>query len=469
MGVNLEQIRPQEGFQNRSLSTTADIAILGGAAGSGKTYTLLMEAARNIDVKGYAGVIFRRTSKQVRAPGGLSDASEKIYSSIGGESTDMKWKFMTGSKIVFHHLEHEKNKYDWQGTEIPFIGFDELTHFTEGQFWYLVSRNRSTTGIRPYIRGTTNPDASSWVRKLIDWWIGEDGLPIEDRGGVVRWFVRINNKLEWGNSRQELINKYPNQLPKSLTFIPGKLSDNAILNDMDPSYKANLMALPMVERERLLGGNWNVMPAAGKYFKAFWFPEIETVPRLKQIVRCWDRAATEWKEGDSGDPDWTVGVKMGVDYEGFYYILDVVRERISYHQVEKLIRKTAELDGRNVTVKGFQDPGQAGKGEAERFIKMLSGFHVVLEKINQNKETAAKPMSSQVEAGNISIYSECQNKQELYFELENFPEVKHDDIVDACTGAFNYLTQDAVGTFTGIGKERTIRTISNINKKSEAW
>lgn len=70
---------------------------------------------------------------------------------------------------------------------ICFIGFDELTHFSEAQFWYMLSRNRSMSGVRPYVRATTNPDADSWVAKLIDWWIDDvSGYPIPERGGVVR-------------------------------------------------------------------------------------------------------------------------------------------------------------------------------------------------------------------------------------------------------------------------------------------
>lgn len=463
------QIRPQKGFQTRVLSCPADIAIVGGAAGAGKTFALLMESGRNIDVKGYDGVIFRRTSKQVRAPGGLWDASEKLFNQLGGTPAELRWRFSAGSTISFHHLEHEKNKYDWQGTEIPFIGFDELTHFTEGQFWYLVSRNRSTTGIKPYVRATTNPDASSWVRKLIDWWIGSDGLPIDERGGVLRWFIRVENKLVWGDSAEELTSKYPDSIPKSLTFIPGKLDDNEILNTVDPSYRANLMALPHVERMRLLGGNWNVMPSAGMYFKSHWFKETSELPKMKRVVRCWDRAATEWKDGDPGDPDWTVGLKLGEGIDGKYYIIDIVRERYSYGKVEELIKTVAQRDGREVTVKGFQDPGQAGKGEAERFITQLAGFHVTVEKINTNKETAAKPLSSQCEHGNVLLYSLCANKDDFYFEMENFPKASHDDIVDAASGAFNYLTQDAAGTFTPPKEGRRISTISSINKKTEAW
>ena len=71
----------------------------------------------------------------------------------------------------FAHLEYEQDKFGWMGAQVTFIGFDELIHFTEGQFWYLLSRNRSTCGIKPHIRATCNPDPDSFVADLVKWWI----------------------------------------------------------------------------------------------------------------------------------------------------------------------------------------------------------------------------------------------------------------------------------------------------------
>ena len=116
--------------------------------------------------------------------------------------------------------------------------------------------------------------------------------------------------------------------------------------------------------------------------------------------------------------------------------------------IEKLILNTAKQDGQEVTVKGFQDPGGAGKGEIESFIRMLAGFSIVTEKINVDKETAAKTVSAQAEAGNIKILEACRNKEPFYTELENFPEDSHDDIIDAFSGAFNYLALHRADDFT---------------------
>src|SRR4030043_1050953 len=138
-------VKPQEGFQYKFLSSSADIAIGGGAAGSGKTFALLMESIRHIKNPVYNGVIFRKTYPQIKLPGGLWDTSFELYSIPDGnpnEST-FEWKFPSGAKMKFSHLEYEKNVLDWQGAQVPFIGFDELPHFSDYSFFYLLSRNRS--------------------------------------------------------------------------------------------------------------------------------------------------------------------------------------------------------------------------------------------------------------------------------------------------------------------------------------
>ena len=453
---------PQYGPQEEFLKNDSDIAFYGGAAGGGKTYALLLDFLRHYNNGEAGAVCFRRTSNQVRNEGGLWDTSKKIYSLLGAspKESSLTWVFPAGCKLKFSHLEYNKNVNDWQGAQIPIIYFDELTHFTEKQFWYMLSRNRSVSGVKPYIRATTNPSAKSWVKKLVEWYIGDDGLPIKERAGVKRYFIRDDNKLVWSTDKKELERNYPEGLPKSFTFIPSKLSDNRILCKTDPSYLANLKALSKVERLQLLDGNWNVEESAGIYFKKSYFEEVNATPPLTNIVRCWDRAASEFKDGDKGDPDFTVGLKLGVDKNNQFYILDIIRERYSALKVEQLILNTAKQDGVSCIVKGFQDPGGAGKNEIENFIRMLSGFQIEVEKINVDKQTASKPSSAQAEAGNIKILKSCRNKEDFYIEAENFPEGRHDDIIDAFTGAFNYLSLKRVDDFTN---EFIPNNIVNVN------
>lgn len=270
-------IRPQPGAQEEFLASTADITIYGGAAGGGKSYALLMEPLRHVGNAGFGALILRRTTPEITNVGGLWDESEKIYQLVGGQPRmgNLDWEFPSGAKVKFDHLEHEKSKHKYQGSQVALICFDELTHFTEGQFWYMVSRNRSTCGVRPYIRATCNPDASSFVAKLIAWWIDRNtGQCIGERSGVVRWFVRYGGDLQWADSEREIREQFPELEPKSITFIPATLEDNPALTSRDPGYLANLQSLPYFYRERLLRGNWTVVDAEGADWPAEYFDGI---------------------------------------------------------------------------------------------------------------------------------------------------------------------------------------------------
>ena len=167
MEPKIQVIKPQVGYQQIALSSPADIVIGGAAAFVGKTFALLLDPLRHITNPNFGGVIFRRTSVQIRNEGGLWDTSVKLYPIVGGtpRESSLDWKFTSGAKLSFRHLEYEKNKYDWQGAQIPCIGFDELTHFSESMFFYLLSRNRSNCTVRPCVRATCNPDPESWVYK----------------------------------------------------------------------------------------------------------------------------------------------------------------------------------------------------------------------------------------------------------------------------------------------------------------
>jgi len=447
-------IRPQPGPQTTFLSTPADIAIYGGAAGGGKTWALLMEPLRHVGNPQFGAVFFRRTLKQVRNEGGLWDESEKLYPHLAAKpntAPDMSWTFPSGASVSFAHLEHEKNKLDWQGSQISLECFDELTHFTATQFWYLLSRNRSMSGVRPYVRATCNPDADSWVAEFIAWWIDpETGFAIPERAGVLRWFVRIGDKIIWADRPEDLMEyKAPDEAgverpipPKSVTFIPAKLSDNKALMAADPGYLANLMALPTVERERLLGGNWKIRPAAGLLFQRGWCEVIDAVPLGTRWVRGWDLAATPKTEDN--DPDATSGTKIGKMPDGRFVVGDHVSGWLSPSKRDELIKNTATRDNVEVSIDLPQDPGQAGKSQVADLIKKLAGFDARSSPESGDKVTRFSPFSAQAEAGNVAVLRGPWN-EEWFTALEAFaPDAKHDDVADSTSRAFNALNERPV-------------------------
>jgi predicted phage terminase large subunit-like protein len=442
-------IRPQSGPQEAFLSSPADIAIYGGGAGGGKTWALLLEPLRHSARPDFSAVIFRRNLVQVTNPGGLWDEAAKLYGVIpGAKSTlqPLQWSVEQG-KIRFAHLQDEKTVYDWQGSQIPLLCFDELTHFSRAQFFYMLSRNRSMCGIKPYIRCTCNPDAESWVAEFIAWWLDPaTGLPIPARSGVLRWFIRVGDALLWADAPEGLpVQATPDGQvvsPKSVTFIPAKLTDNAALMAADPGYCANLMSLPTVERERLLGGNWKIRPAAGMFFQRSWCEVVDAAPAGLSVVRYWDLAATPKIEGN--DPDWTIGLKLGKSADGTYYVLHVARLREAPAGVEAALKNTAAADGRAVRVGLPQDPGQAGKSQAAYFVKQLHGFTVSTARESGGKVTRFGPVSSQARAGNVK-FLRGPWLDDVFVTLEGFPDAAHDDDADALSGAFEMFQGASTG------------------------
>lgn len=447
------KFEPQPGQQAKFNSCTADIAIYGGAAGGGKSYGLLLETLRHAETPAYECVIFRRERPQITNPGGLWDKSHEIFPLIGGvpRESSLDWTIPGGLNLKFAHMQLERDMYAWQGSEVPFIGWDELTHFTRKQFFYMLSRNRSMSGSPGYIRATCNADADSWVRQFIAWWIDPDtGLPIPERDGVLRWFVRVGDDLAWADSKDELIEEYGvevGQYAKSLTFIHSTIYDNKKLLEKDPSYLANLKNLDRVERGRLLDGNWNIKATAGEIFRRSDFEIIDVLPKLKKRIRYWDRASTK-PSTNSPNPDWTVGLEMGQTLDDQFIVIHVERFREGPLGVERRIKTIASSDKPNKTTIGIErDPGSAGEAEAQYYVRALRGYDVRVLPVHKDKLTRAKPLSAQAEAGNVKLMKGDWNEAFL-MEYENFPPTGEgkDDQVDAGSGAFNWLTGDNVGT-----------------------
>src|SRR6201981_2027839 len=252
----VSKIAAQPGPQTAFLRSGADICIYGGAAGGGKTAGLILEPLRHVGrVANFTSVFFRRTMPQITNPGALWDESLNFYPRLGGTAhlRLREWRWSRGGKIKFSHLQFETTVYDWQGAQITLICFDELTHFSAHQFFYMVSRNRSTCGVRPYIRATCNPDADSWVADFLSWWIDpESGHPLPERAGVPRYFIRIGETIERADRAAETSEvlrksqKLPPGIapprPMSVTFIPAGVFDNPALLRVNPEYTARLLS-----------------------------------------------------------------------------------------------------------------------------------------------------------------------------------------------------------------------------------
>ena len=438
-------IAPQPGPQTKAMSSPADVIVMGGSAGGGKSRWLIMEAARYFKTRDYGAVIFRKTFPEITNQGGLWDESGQVYPHLGAvpRESDLDWRWPEfNSSVSFAHMQHVKNKEQWRGSQVPLIGVDEAPQFEEEIFWWLLSRNRSTCGVKPCMRLTCNPAPDTWIHRLVDWYIGDDGYALPERDGVLRYFARQGDELVWDSHPHD-------DTWKSFTFIRARLEDNPALTDVDPSYRASLMALPLYERTLLLDGNWTVRRDRGMRFKREWFKVERDVAPIVRCVRYWDRASTE-PGPQNRDPDWTAGVLMGQDAAGGLWILDVVRIRGTPATVLRTIDNTAALD--SLTYAGVelwleQDPGQAGVAERDMLAKELSAYAPRFLVPSGSKWTRSAPASAAAEVGRIKIKGASWTSTYIN-ELETFvdegaikpPPGYKDDQVDATSGALHTLT-----------------------------
>lgn len=456
------ELRPQS-KQIQFLSSAADIAIYGGAAGGGKSWSLLIEPLRHKANSKFGATIFRRERPQIVNEGGLWDESFDIYPNFGAKPnlSDLYWTFPSDMVISFDQLQHEKSVLKFQGSQIPFIGFDELTHFTEKQFFYMLSRNRSKSGVKGYVRATCNPDADSWLARFIDWWIDDDGFADPEKAGKIRFYVKDGDSIHWSNSVDELANAFPDLVRefgkdnfcKSVSFIPASVYDNQELLKADPRYLANLLSLPYIERERLLRGNWKIRAAAGKIFNRAWFGIDDFAANGGVDVRFWDLAATQKELGSASnnkkrnDPDYTATIKIRFKND-HWTILDAFQIQTSPANVEKLVFQTAAIDkeeskrrGTSYRLRWEIEPGSASRRESYRWTTKLRGIDAKGVPSQLDKLTRAREFAVQAEFGNVSLLRGAWNEM-LLSHLHGQPDLDHDDLMDACSGAFNETLED---------------------------
>lgn len=258
----LYNIVPQAGFQEKVLTSLADIVICGGARGSGKSAVSIIGAYRYADNPDASLYGFRRYEADVRR--GIWKSCKPLFRGLATfADTTFEAKFFngTGATMKMEHLaDLTKIKDRFRGAEMPYIVIEELAEFTKDSMsviFDLMGSNRSTAGIRPRFICTCNPvGRSNKLRWFLDWWIDpETDEAIPSRSGKIRYFCRYGEdvmEIAWGDSPEEVYNN-PNARRKiqqlslnpdedyasfitSVTFIDGYYGDNKILHVADPKY-----------------------------------------------------------------------------------------------------------------------------------------------------------------------------------------------------------------------------------------
>ena len=428
---------PWPGPQTRFLSLTCFEALYGGAAGGGKTASLLIDAARNLG-KGYGAdyraILLRRTFPELE--GSLIKESLALYPQLGGRYNQGKhyWRFPGGEHIEFGHAQHETDVLTYKGDEFQYIGFDELTSFLKFQYTYLFSRLRSSKGVPCRARGATNPggDGHEWAFERWEPWLdtrpeykGRRG----DSGEILYYRLDGDNVVACRRSDEGAFGR---------TFIAARLEDNPALHVGGDYERTALAQLDPVERARLRRGDWLVKPAKGAYFKRSQFVMVDQRPAtVRARIRYWDRAGT-----DKETADWTVGVLMSIDKNGGVTVEHVERFRGEPSEVAERIENIGVQDGESVVLGLEQDPGQAGKADVGYLVDRYTrkGLEARAYPKRVNKIVAAGPFSAAVASpsNNVRIVRGAWNENYLA-ELEQFPEGSNDDQVDGSSGAFTQL------------------------------
>lgn len=296
------------------------------------------------------------------------------------------------------------------------------------------------------VKNSEEANSKTFRDKLWDWYDSVAKSRLEPGGGIILVATR------WHQA--DLIGKVITQLLEE-KIIPVDqykiINFPALAEDDDPlgrkpgealwSERYDRKALEQI-RNGMSDYWWNALyqghpiPPGGRVFKRVWFGIVEVRPaRSLCKIRFWDLAA----RADKGD--YTVGTLMSKSPEGVFCIEDIVRGQWAAPEVERIIVQTAQLDGRDISIRMEQEPGASGKVTVSVFSRILSGYDFAGVPNRIKKELTWEPLARQAEVGNVLLYKGRWNSDWLE-EMENVPSKRgHDDQADSSSGAFNELAQ----------------------------
>ena len=409
---------------NFMIANTFDIdeILFGGAAGGGKSFALVADVYEYCKLPKASALLFRRTFPELQES--IINKALEFYplESYKYNSSEKIMTFVNGSRLKFGYLENENDKFRYQGGEWGYIGFDELTHFSETQYLYMKSRNRNTKGYPNVMRGTSNPGG-----KYHDW--------VKDR------FI---DKAKPNEIRETIEEVGEKKYVTKLLYIPSLLKDNPNLNEDE--YTKSLMHLPDIEREALLNGNWEL--SFGEIFKRSDFKVI-TEEQFKlmtnfEVDEDWeleegygetslinymtvDVAVTNSKTSDSSA--FTIGC---IDPNNNKYVKkSAAKKLLSNDLLEQTLKYARDYECMEI---GIED-----SAVSKTFIENLQD--AIYIRNLPYVITKLKPNGRNKEARIQQYILSAMNQNRLYFidkvdedlisEAINFPNAIHDDLLDS--------------------------------------
>lgn len=388
--------------QQKFINSEAFETLFGGAAGGGKSYGQLVDALLYaLKYKKSKQIIFRSTFADLEKS--LIRVSLEIYplSIADYNSSKHTWKFQNGSIIDFGYIQYEKDVYQYQSAEYDVIRFDELTHFTEFMYTYMISRCRGANPYPKRIKSSTNPGGvgHAWVKeRFID--VGEPN-------------VMHICKLETGEKVTRI-------------FIPSLVTDNKFMLEYDPDYIKRLDALPEKERKALKYGDWDI-------YDGMFFPEFKRrthVIEPFQIPDTWNRYIAM----DYGLDMFAV-LFIAVDTKGKAYVYNEIHKS---NLIVSEARQTLKSIMRQYKYKFIYAPPDlwnrnrdTGKSTAELFLEggihltkasnnRISGWLNVKEWLKV-KKVRHEQTGKLYEDSDLKIFSNCINL------IKYLPQLQHDE------------------------------------------
>lgn len=434
------QLNPK---QMVAASSLADITLVGGGNGGGKTGLGVRLPLANIDDPLYRGFLAMETLEKCKLPGGLLDEVTMLYESFGAtlNKTEMRFDWDTGAYVKLSFVG-QPGRID--GAQLSYSFIDQVEQGTQAQAFAVVSRMRSQSRARKRSVWSANPPPDGeehWLTKLLDagGYLDEEGYAIPSMMGAIRYFCRSqeNDEFIFSDDPASLLphceeidgQKIP---PYSFTFVQMLVGDNPF---QDEDYRRSLAILSENERLRRLKGKWKGLNTAGTHFKTEYFPVLHiSRPKFARGVRSWDIAWATSQSKDEGDekdtdPDWTNGVRMWATADSSFAVDDAIRFRGTPAHSERAILATAEVDGPYVEIVIPKDPGAAQGIQAAWADKLgARGYTVRLLPDHGDKLIRATPYIACAQRHQIKLLADHVTRDVSAMLLQPF------ELLEKCVG-----------------------------------